>query len=109
MAALNIEHVVNTEGQLLEEINLVRRMTKGEKQRHVYLTHPKVGKALLAYVEERRQEDGLAFSLQAPLFRSQHGGRFSPNSLQQVFIASISKQGWSERARIQADVPLPPA
>lgn len=93
MAALNIEHVVNTEGQLLEEINLVRRMTKGEKQRHVYLTHPKVGKALLAYVEERRQEDGLAFSLQAPLFRSQHSGRFSPNSLQQVFHRLYQQAG----------------
>src|ERR1700722_15645755 len=53
IASLNVEHVLDRNNKLLEEINLRRYMTKGEKQRHIYLTQPKVRKAVMDYLNER--------------------------------------------------------
>lgn len=93
ITALNMHHVLDGEGQLLEEINLLRSMTKGEKQRHIYLTNSKVRKAVEEYVLERKEQDGLCFSMEAPLFRSQWKLRFSPNSLQQIFQKLYQQAG----------------
>ena len=60
-------------------------MTKGNKQRHAYLTNPKVVGSLLDFITERKKREGILFNLEAPLFRSQKGSSFSPNSLQQLF------------------------
>jgi integrase/recombinase XerD len=94
MASLNLHHVLSkTNGSLFEEINLTGNMTKGEKQRHIYLTNQKVRKALLDYIEERKQQDGNIFNLHAPLFRSQKGGKFSPNALQRLFNQLYKQAG----------------
>ncbi|MDH5548080.1 MAG: site-specific integrase [Gammaproteobacteria bacterium] len=93
IAALSIRDVFTEAGELREELNLIRRMTKGAKQRHVYLTNPRVRSALTAYLTERRQLDGATFHPDAPLFRSQKGLRFSPNSLQQVFQRMFKSAG----------------
>ncbi len=85
MAALQIRHVFGPDGQLLDEINLTRRMTKGGKQRVVYLTNLQVRKAIREYIDERIEEDGVLFNYEAALFRPQKGGHFSPNTLQQLF------------------------
>lgn len=60
-------------------------MTKGRKQRHAYLTNPTVDEAIRAYLDERRNADGIAFNFDALLFRSQKGGQLTPNTLQQLF------------------------
>jgi integrase/recombinase XerD len=60
-------------------------MTKGKKQRRVYITNAKVAGALRDYLDERLKEDGLRFNLEAPLFRSQKGSSFTPNTMQQLF------------------------
>ena len=85
MAALRIKHVLGVDGSLLEEINLTAAMTKGSKQRHTYLTNPKVRDVLQDYISERKKREGILFNLEAPLFKSQKGSTFSPNSLQQLF------------------------
>lgn len=85
MAALRIKHVVGVDGELLEEINLTGSMTKGNKQRHVYLTNPRVVGAIRDFIDERRKCDGILFNLEAALFKSQKGSSFSPNTLQQLF------------------------
>jgi len=85
MAALRIKHVLGVDGSLLDEINLTAGMTKGSKQRHAYLTNPKVVRALQDFISERKKREGILFNLEAPLFRSQKGSSFSPNSLQQLF------------------------
>lgn len=85
MAALRIRHVLDVDGKLLDEINLDGSMTKGRKQRHAYLTNPKVAAAIRDYLDERRNADSVAFNFDAPLFRSQKGGQFTPNTLQQLF------------------------
>lgn len=91
MASLRLRHVLDAGGELLDEINLDGSMTKGNKQRHAYLTNQKVADTIRDYLNERRKEDGILFNFDAPLFRSQKGGRFSPNTLQQLFHRMYAK------------------
>ncbi len=91
MASLRIRHVLGVDGELLDEINLDGSMTKGNKQRHAYLTNPKVADAIRDYLNERRKGEGILFNFDAPLFRSQKGGQFSPNTLQQLFHRMYAK------------------
>lgn len=94
MSLLKINHVLDEVNDcLFEEISLTDNMTKGDKQRHIYLTNSKVQKALLDYLRERKQEDATLFNYQAPLFRSQKGGKFSPNALQQLFSQLYKQAG----------------
>lgn len=85
LASLDIQDVLASSGHLREEVRLKKHQTKGGTPRHCYLTNPKVKKALLAYLEDRRDREGMCFNREAPLFKSSRGLRFSPNSLQQVF------------------------
>lgn len=85
IAALSVGDVLDGQGQLCEVINLQRCMTKGGKQRHVYLSNPRLRQALGDYLAERRADTTQVCLLGSPLFVSQWGLRFSPNSLQQVF------------------------
>lgn len=85
MAALQIKHVLGRDGQLLDEINLTRDMTKGGKQRVAYVTNPQVRRAIREYIDERVEKDGFIFNPESSFFRSQKGGHFSPNTLQQLF------------------------
>ncbi|WP_221623865.1 tyrosine-type recombinase/integrase [Burkholderia stagnalis] len=91
MASLRIRHVLDDDGTLRDEINLDGSMTKGRKQRHAYLTNPKVADAIRDYLDERRNAEGILFNCNAPLFRSQKGGQFTPNTLQQLFQRMYSK------------------
>lgn len=85
MASLKVHHVLGMDDNLLEEINLDSSMTKGRKQRHVFLTNPKVIAAFQDYLDDRKKCDDILFNIESPLFRSQKGNSFSPNSLQQLF------------------------
>ncbi|MBS0288002.1 MAG: site-specific integrase [Proteobacteria bacterium] len=94
MSLLKINHVLNeSNDSLFEEINLTGNMTKGDKQRHIYLTNPKVQKVLLDYIEERKENKKISFNYSSPLFLSQKGGKFSPNSLQQLFSQLYKQAG----------------
>ncbi len=94
MSLLKINHVLDeTNDCLFEEINLTGNMTKGDKQRHIYLTNPKVQKVLLDYIEERKNNKKFSLNYNAPLFLSQKGGKFSPNSLQQLFSQLYKQAG----------------
>jgi len=85
MASLKVHHVLGENDNLLEEINLDSTMTKGKKQRHAFLTNPKVIAAFQDYLDDRKKCDDILFNIESPLFRSQKGNSFSPNSLQQLF------------------------
>jgi len=85
MAALKVKHVLGADGALLEEINLESHMTKGRKQRYVYLTNSRVVDAFSEYLTDRQKREGILFNVEAPLFPSQKGNGFSPNTLQQLF------------------------
>ncbi len=85
LASLRIHHVLGGDGEILEEVNLTSSMTKGAKQRMAYLTHPKVVYVLQDYLSDRKGHEDILFNHQAPLFLSQKGDAFTPNTLQQLF------------------------
>lgn len=93
IGALSVADVLDGEGQLRTEVNLQRRMTKGYKQRHAYLSNPRVRQALQNYLEERRQDPRRVFAPGSALFLSNKGSRFTPNSLQQVFTQLYKQAG----------------
>ena len=53
--------------------------------RVAYLSNPAVRWALKAYLDKRRNVEGLQFDSRSPLFVSQKGGGFTPNTIQQLF------------------------
>jgi integrase/recombinase XerD len=84
IAALRVKDVLEVNGKLREECGLSADMTKGGKPRVAYLTNPIVRQALRDYLDERRQREDILFNVEAPLFKSQKGGRFTPNTMQQL-------------------------
>jgi len=84
IAALAVRDVLDEQSRIREECGLSAVMTKGGRPRVAYLTNPVVRSALKAYLDDRRGKEGIQFSLDAPLFNSQKGGAFSPNTLQQL-------------------------
>jgi integrase/recombinase XerD len=83
LAALKISDVTE-HNNLKKVLRLVAAYTKGAKHRDVSLENKVVIKALQEYVAERRDHDGMTFTLDAPLFRSQKGSNFSPNAMVRV-------------------------
>lgn len=92
MSSLMINDVVEASGQLRDQIVLKREMTKGNKQRTVYLANAKLRKSLQEYLDFRKNEENSYF-YNGPLFRSQISGKFSPNSLQQLFSRMYQSVG----------------
>ena len=84
MASLRINDVVDANDKLRDQIVLRRDMTKGKKQRTAYLANSKLRKSLQEYLDFRKNVENSYF-YNGPLFRSQINGKFSPNSLQQLF------------------------
>jgi integrase/recombinase XerD len=68
-------------------------MTKGEKQRHIYLTNKKVIAALSEYIHSIRIKEQELFNFNAPLFKTQRGSRFQPDVLQKWFRKIYDKAG----------------
>lgn len=93
MAALKVKDVLLPNGELREELILGRKATKGGKVRLAYLTHPTVKRALLRYLTERKEQEGILFNPDSALLKSQKGGSFSPNTLQQLFSRLYSAAG----------------
>ena len=84
IASLKIKHVINEQGEVLEECNLNGFMTKGGKARTVYLTNSLVRQSLKEYVDTRRIQEGIIFNEETALFKSQKGSNFSANTMQQL-------------------------
>lgn len=83
LAALNIGDVTD-HNNLKKVLRLIAAYTKGAKHRDVSLENKAVIKALQEYIAERRDNDSMTFSLNAPLFRSQRGSNFSANAMVRV-------------------------
>jgi integrase/recombinase XerD len=85
MALLRVNDVLAPDGEIIEEVSLHSSITKGGKQRYIFLTNEKVRNALREYLKDRQEQQGILFRRTAPLFQSQRGNKFSPNTLQQLF------------------------
>lgn len=92
IASLKISDVFDEQLNILEEVNLTRSMTKGEKQRHIYINNPKIVKALKQYVAWRKKHD-IIFNDNDWLFKTQRKQRFSPDVLQKWFRKLYDKAG----------------
>ena len=84
ISALRVIDVLDAEGRLRDECCLSAAATKGGRPRIAYLSNSAVRSALKTYLDERREAQGLQFDLRSPLFMSQKGGGFSPNTMQQL-------------------------
>lgn len=93
ISALAFKDVIDHEFKVLDEINLKRSMTKGEKQRHVYITNKKIIAALQDYIDFMREKEKEAFNPKASLFKTQRGNRFHPDVLQKWFRKLYDKTG----------------
>ena len=85
MSQLLVRDVLTPDWKVKDEVLLTRAATKGKKQRLVYLTHKEARKALVAYIEQRKQGDAIPLHPDSPLFKSRKGGAFSPNTMQMLF------------------------
>ena len=94
IASLRICDVVDAQLKVLDEINLKSHMTKGEKQRHVYITHPKLIQALQQHINHRRDKEKEAFCTTSYLFKTQRGSAFHPDVLQKWFRKLYDKAGF---------------
>ena len=88
IASLTIADVANSNYQLLDELSLKRSMTKGEKQRHAYLTHKKIREVLQAHLHDLKH-----LPRNKALFQTQRKSRFTANTLQKWFKSLYDKAG----------------
>ncbi len=110
MSSLIVGDLVDRNGDLKEECSLKKHQTKRSKQRRFYLTNEKLKKVLVEYLETKKDRDG-NLDLDQPLIKSQKGGSFNPNTLQQLFhqmykcvgIEASSHSGRRTMATRQAD------
>lgn len=79
--------------EIVKTLRLLAKYTKGGHHRDISIENPKVQKALEEHIIERREKDGKLFSLKAPLFRSERGGAFSPNTMVRVFVNLYADAG----------------
>ena len=99
MASLRIMDLVDSHGEVKKEVMLQRKMTKGNKQRRFYPHNEKLVKALNSYFDFRKKEK--TYNPESPLIRSQKGGFFDPNTLQQLFkrlYKNVGLDGASSRS-----------
>ena len=90
ITSLSIEDVSDQDFQLLDEINLKRFMTKGEKQRTIYLSNKKIREALQEHLYSLKKQ---LKPQSRPLFETQKNDRFSPDTLQKWFRDLYDKAG----------------
>ena len=95
LAALKIGDVIEHD-TIKKVLRLVAAYTKGAKHRDISLENKAVVKALQEYISVRRTEDGMTFSIDAPLFRSQKGTAFSPNAMVRVLGDIYKNAGFND-------------
>lgn len=95
LAALKIKDVLENDS-IKKVLRLIAAYTKGAKHRDVSLENKAVVKALQKYLAERRDQDGVTFNVESPLFRSQKGTAFSPNAMVRVLGDIYKNAGFKD-------------
>ncbi|WP_031432177.1 tyrosine-type recombinase/integrase [Methylomarinum vadi] len=93
IASLVLNDVLETDGTIKDELQLLQAYTKGEKHRMVPLSNPKVRKVLQEWVDYRKENDGSLFNAGSPLFRSQKGSFFTANTMVKLLKNLFDKAG----------------
>jgi integrase/recombinase XerD len=96
VAAIRIQDVLAEDGNVRNHFQVRRRDSKTNTNRDIYLSNPKLRRALKGYIDHRHKTEGPNITAGSFLFRSQKGGGFSPNSLQQMVKRLARKAGLPE-------------
>jgi len=84
IATLRVSDVLDTRGELHDHFQIKKLNSKTNTNREVFLTNPRVRRAVMKYIDLRKADEGVAFNTNTFLFRSQKGNGFTPNTLQQL-------------------------
>ena len=90
IAALKLGDVFDADGNVREQFTLERDQTKGSQRRTVYI-NKRLAKALFDYGLDKNLSN-----LNRPLFESQKGGHFSPNTMCQLFLDIYKACGFKD-------------
>lgn len=83
---LRLCDVLEADGKtLVMMVNLLKTMTKGNKQRHIPLSNKKARDAIAAHIEDLRVKKRGQLDLSSPLFPSQKGGFFKETTIVHLF------------------------
>ena len=90
IAALKLGDVFDADGNVREQFTLESDQTKGGQRRTVYI-NKRLAKALFDYGLDKNLSN-----LNRPLFESQKGGHFSPNTMCQLFLDIYKACGFKD-------------
>ena len=93
IASLKVRDVCDNQYNILDEINLLSTMTKGDKQRQVYLANKKITVALKNHIDKEYEKAKDNLAMESPLFKTQRRNKFQPDALQKWFSALFTKAG----------------
>ena len=93
ISSLKVSDIFDSELKIIAEVNLTRSMTKGDKQRHIYINHPKIVEAFNFHIITMQKVYGPLFRHTGPLFLTQRKNKFSPDVLQKWFKKLFDKAG----------------
>ena len=93
IAALKASDLFDEELTIYSEANLTRSMTKGSKQRHIYIDNKKIITALSCHIEAMKAREKSLFNYHGPLFKTQRKLKFHPDVLQKWFRKLYDKAG----------------
>ena len=96
MAALKVSQVIDCDENVRDILNLAR--TKGDNLRSVYLSDPRIKKAVSEYIEERKEiaiKKRRPFAHNQSLFLSQKHGSFTNKTLARRFDRLYEEAGFS--------------
>lgn len=96
IATLEIQDVLNEDNSIKDHFQIKRANSKTNQNREVFLSNQKVRRALRAYIDYRCDHDRVAMVPSSPLFRSQKGGAFTPNTMQQLMKRLFRRAGLPE-------------
>lgn len=95
IASLKIADVFDENDNICNVLHLQAAYTKGHRHRDIPLSNTKLRKILQNWITYRKKLDGAVFNLKAPLFTSQKGLAFSPNSLSRMLNNLYRLHGYS--------------
>jgi integrase/recombinase XerD len=93
VASLRVGDLLGEDGELREVFNITRDRSKTRENREVFLSNAKVRRAVIAYLEFRRQQEGGDLHPGSHLFVSQKGGGFTANTMQMMVKQLFRKAG----------------
>lgn len=90
IAALEIDTILDQNGEILRTIRLKKSGTKGAKGGIAYLSHPELREALRAYIVLDRSNKSTEYQ---NVFISRKGTPFSPSSMSRLFSHLFTRGG----------------